>query len=91
MIVPLLLLVAGFAAHDAAATSIGAIGITSLAGAMLYGLHGDLRVSYAALVGIPAVVGVVGGSALQQRMSSAGLALAFAVLLAGIGVWLVVG
>lgn len=91
LIVPLLLLFAGFAAHDAAATSIGAIGITALAGAVLYGLHGELRLSYAALVGLPAVVGVIGGASLQQRISSSGLALAFAVLLVGIGVWLVVG
>lgn len=91
LIVPALMLLAGFAAHDAAATSIGAIGITALAGTFLYGLHGDLRPGYAVLVGIPAVAGVLAGTAAQQRLSSSGLALGFAVLLAGIGVWLVVG
>jgi len=91
VIVPLLLLLAAYTPHAAAATSLGAILLTSIAGALLYGLRGDVRPAYAALVGIPAVVGAVLGTGLQHRLSGRALTLAFAGLLAAIGVWLIAG
>ena len=42
-----------------------------------------------ALVGIPAVVGALVGTHVQQRLSGRALTLAFAGLLAVIGVWLI--
>jgi uncharacterized membrane protein YfcA len=42
-------------------------------------------------VGLPATVGVVGGAALQQRFSGRALTHAFALLLVGIGIWLIAG
>jgi uncharacterized protein len=86
IIVPLLLLVAGFTERPAMATSLGAIGITALAGVIGYALHGDVEWKYAALVGVPATLGAVAGTALQQRLASRWLALAFAAFLAVIGV-----
>ena len=91
VIVPLLLLVVGFGAREATATSLGAIVITALAGVTLYALRGKVDVGYAALVGLPAVGGAVLGTAAQQRLSGKSLTVAFALFLAGVGVWLLIG
>ena len=91
VIVPLLLLLAAYPPHEATATSLGAVAITALAGVVAYALRHDIRYSYAALVGLPATIGVIGGAALQQRFSGRALTLSFALLLVGIGVWLMVG
>ena len=91
VIVPLLLLVTSFAPHEAAATSLGAIAITAVAGVVAYALRHDIRYAYAALVGIPATIGAFGGATLQQRLSGRTLTFAFAALLLGIAVWLISG
>jgi len=88
VLVPLLLLVARYAERAAMATSLAAIGITALAGTIGYGLAGHVRPLEAALVGIPAAAGAISGTALQQRLRARALSLAFAALLAGIGVLL---
>jgi uncharacterized membrane protein YfcA len=90
VIVPLLILVAGFDQRTASGTSLAAIGITALVGAVTYGLHGEVKPGAAALVGIPAAFGAVGGTWLQQRLQARTLSLAFAVLLVAIAVRLVV-
>jgi uncharacterized membrane protein YfcA len=86
--VPLLLLLARFTERPAMATSLGAIGITALAGTIRYAFHGDVEWGYAALVGLPAAVGAIAGTAIQQRLQSRSLALAFAALLVVVGVLL---
>jgi uncharacterized membrane protein YfcA len=91
VIVPLLIMVAAFATREAAATSLGAIVITAVAGVTLYAVRGKVDVGYAALVGIPAMGGALLGAAAQQRASSRSLTVAFAVLLAAVGVWLITG
>lgn len=90
VIVPLLLLVAAWAARTATATSLAAIGITALSGVITYAFHGDVSVKYAALVGLPAAVGAVGGTTLQQRLRARTLELLFGVFLIGVAVWLFV-
>ena len=50
--------------------------------------HGDVEWGYAALVGLPASVGAVAGTAIQQRLATRSLALAFAALLVVVGVLL---
>ncbi len=91
VIVPLLIIVAAFGTREAAATSLGAIVITALAGVMLYALHGKVDVPYALLVGIPAMGGALIGSSAQTRISGRALTLAFAALLAAMGIWLIAG
>ena len=81
VIVPLLIMVARFQSRAAAGTSLAAIGITALAGTILYAFAGEVRVEYAALVGLPAAAGAILGTALQQRFSGRALQLAFALLL----------
>lgn len=91
VIVPLLIIGAAFGAKEATATSLGAIVITALAGVTLYALQGEVAVAYAALVGIPAMGGAIVGAAAQRRLSNHSLTVAFAVVLAAIGVWLLAG
>ena len=89
--VPLLILLLAFDGKVATGTSLAAIGITALAGTILYGFEGHVDVAYAALVGLPAAAGAVAGTAIQQRISARTLSLAFAALLASIAVWLLAG
>jgi uncharacterized membrane protein YfcA len=90
VIVPLLLLLLEFAQRRAAATSLAAILVSSIAGAVTYAFHGDVKPGAAMLIGIPAVVGVLGGTALQQRIPAQRLSYGFALLLAAVGIKLLV-
>jgi uncharacterized protein len=87
--VPLLVLLAGFAAREATAASLGAIILTALAGVALYALRGEVRVEYALLVGVPGAIGALAGTGLQQRISGRTLLLGFAALLVVLGLWLI--
>ena len=91
VIVPLLIMAAGFAPRAAAATSLAAIGITALAGTIGYGIAGEVHLWYGLLVGLPAGAGAIAGTVVQQRLTSRSLALSFSALLVGIGVWMLVG
>ena len=90
MIVPLLILLCRFEPRLATGTSLAAIGVIALAGVVVYGLRGEVDFGYAALVGLPAAVGAVFGTAFQQRVSQRALTLAFALFLVVIGVALLV-
>jgi uncharacterized protein len=89
IIVPLLVLV-GLTGRTATGTSLAAISLTAAAGATAYALHGDVKPGAAALVGIPAVFGVIGGVVLQQRLAGRTLTLGFALLLTAVGIRLLV-
>lgn len=86
--VPLLILAIGLPERVATATSLGAIGITALAGVIVYGLRGDVQIGYAAVVGLPAMVGALAGSSLQQRIRASTLTYAFAALIVAVAIWL---
>jgi hypothetical protein len=88
VIVPLLLLLCAWEARAATGTSLAAIGITALSGVIAYAVHGDVRVAYAALVGLPAAVSVAGATALQQRIHTRTIELLFAAFIIGVAVWL---
>jgi len=90
LIVPLLILAAGLPQRCAMGTSLAAIGITALAGSILYGFEGHVDLGHAALVGLPAAVGAVAGSTIQQRLPVRTLSFGFAALLVGVAVWLLV-
>jgi uncharacterized membrane protein YfcA len=90
VIVPLLVLVLHFGQRLATGTSLAAILVSSVAGAVTYALHGEVKPGAAALVGIPAVVGVLAGTALQQRIPVDKLAYGFALVLAVVGIRLLV-
>jgi uncharacterized protein len=90
LIVPLLILTAAFPERAASATSLAAIGLTALAGAVAYGIAGYLHFGHAALVGLPAAAGAVAGASLQQRLHVRTLTYAFAALLVGVAIWMLV-
>ena len=90
VMVPLLVLAAGFAMKPATATSLAAIGIIAAAGTITYAIHGEVHYADAMLVGLPGAVGALGGTWLQQRMAGRTLSLAFATLLLAIGIKLLV-
>ncbi len=90
VIVPLLVLFLAFDQRRASATSLAAILISSVAGATTYALHGEVKPGAAALVGIPAVAGVVIGAALQQHIPAQRLTIGFAILLTAVGARLLV-
>jgi uncharacterized membrane protein YfcA len=90
VVVPLLVLAAGYDERSATGTSLAAIGLIALAGTVSYSLRGEVDVGYAALLGLPAALGAVAGARLQQRLATRTLLLGLAVLLVTIGVYLVV-
>jgi uncharacterized membrane protein YfcA len=90
VVVPLLILLARYEARPAMATSLAAIGLIAFVGTITYAFHGELKPGAAAVVGLPAAVGAVLGTWLQQQLATRTLTLAFAALLAGIGIWLLV-
>jgi uncharacterized membrane protein YfcA len=90
IIVPLLLIVARWEIRSATASSLAAIGITAVAGVAAYVFHHDVEADYAVLLGIPAAAGALGGASLQQRVNARALSYAFAALLVGIAIELLV-
>jgi uncharacterized membrane protein YfcA len=89
VIVPFLL-ARGWAIKVATATSLAAIIATAVFGAIRYGWSGDVRFGDAALIGIPAVAGSLIGVRLQRNIPAAPLQIAFALLLAVIGLKLAI-
>jgi hypothetical protein len=90
VVVPLLILAAGFEERSAMATSLASIGLIAFAGTVSYALRGDVDFGYGLLLGLPAALGAVGGTVLQQRVAGPVLSYAFAGLLAATAVWLLV-
>jgi uncharacterized membrane protein YfcA len=88
--VPLLILLAGYEARVATATSLAAIGFTATFGAIAFGALGEVAWTEAAVVGLPAMAGVAVGTSLQQRVSSRALKLLFAAFLVAVAVRLLV-
>lgn len=89
VIVPLLVLWMAYDERTATGTSLTAIVIIAAAAALVQTLHGNVDAGNAALVGVPALAGVLAGTALQQRVSERMIAGAFASLLVASAVALV--
>jgi uncharacterized membrane protein YfcA len=81
VIVPLLVFWLGYGEREATGTSLAAIVIIAAYATLGQALYGNVDVGDAALVGVPALIGVVGGTALQQRLPERAVALLFAALL----------
>ena len=90
VMVPLLVLWLRFDEREAAATSLGAIVLIAAVAAGVQAAYGNVRVAEGLLVGIPAVGGVLLGPWLQQRLPLKWISLAFAALLTGVAVDLLV-
>ena len=89
VIVPLLVLWLAYDERSATATPLAAIIFIAAFGAAAQGLYGNVNVLDAALIGLPAVGGVVIGTWLQQRLSTRWISLLFAAVLVASAVELV--
>src|SRR3954452_18195234 len=81
VLVPLLILWLGYEAREATGTSLAAIPLIAALVAAAQGLNGNVHVKEGLIIGLPAIAGVVAGTALQQRVSTHVVAGCFAVLL----------
>jgi uncharacterized membrane protein YfcA len=90
VMVPLLVLWLSYDERAATATSLAAIGLIAAFAAGVQGLYGNVHVLDAALIGVPAVGGVLFGTWLQQRLRRRTITLMFAVVLVASAVELVV-
>jgi hypothetical protein len=86
LVVPFLMFLLGFDPRRATGTSLVAIAFTAAFGAVGFALLGDIHWEHAAIVGLPAVAGTVGGVWIQQRLSSRVHVVLFACLLVGIAI-----
>ncbi|MCW2999560.1 MAG: permease [Solirubrobacterales bacterium] len=91
VIVPLLILWLGYGEREATGTSLGAIIVIATVAAITHGAYGNLHVDDGLLIGIPAVAGVIAGTALQQRVEPRLVSLGFATLLVISAIDLLVG
>jgi len=91
IVVPLLIMVLGYSTRWATGTSLAAIGFTALFGMAAYGALGEVSWSDAALVGFPAVLGVLLGTWAQQRVPTRVLTLLLSLVLVAVAVRLFIG
>lgn len=89
VMVPMLALLLGFDTKVATATSLAAIIVTATVGVIAHGALGNVAWGYALLIGLPAVLGVLVGLWVKDRITTRSLTFAFAALLAGVAIWLV--
>src|SRR5690348_9348671 len=91
VIVPLLIFWFGYGERLATGTSLAAIVVIGLLGTLAQGgIYGNVHVVTGLLLSIPAAVGVVLGTAIQQRISQRTVSLLFAGLLVAVAIELIV-
>ena len=91
VIVPLLIFWFAFGDRLATGTSLGAIVLIGLLGAIAQGgIYGNVHVGTGLLLSIPAIGGVVLGTAIQQRISQRAVSLLFAALLVAVAIEMIV-
>src|SRR6478672_13189583 len=91
IIVPLLIFWFGYGERLATGTSLAAIVLIGALGAVAQGgIYGNVHIVTGLLLAIPAVIGVVMGTAIQQRIPQRAVSLLFAVLLVAVAIELIV-
>jgi uncharacterized membrane protein YfcA len=90
VMVPLLIFWIAYGEREATGTSLAAIGVIALLAAAGHGLYGNVDPGEAALVGVPAIAGVVLGTGLQQRLPERAVSLLFALLLVAVAIELAI-
>jgi uncharacterized membrane protein YfcA len=81
VIVPLLILWLGYAEREATGTSLAAIVVIAMLGVAGHAAYGNVDLWLGLLIAVPAVAGVVAGTAIQQRMPERAVSGVFALLL----------
>jgi uncharacterized membrane protein YfcA len=91
VIVPLLIFWFGYGERLATGTSLAAIVLIGLLGTLAQGgIYGNVHVATGLLLAIPAVGGVVAGTAIQQRIPQRAVSLLFAALLIAVAIELII-
>jgi uncharacterized membrane protein YfcA len=90
ILVPALVLWLGYGTREATGTSLGAIAIIAAAAMLTQGAYGNVHVDDGLLVGVPAIAGVLAGTALQQRIEPRRVSLLFSLLLAAVAITLLI-
>src|SRR6476469_5959272 len=91
VIVPILIRWFGFGERLATGTSLAAIVLIGLLGALAQGgIYGNVHLGTGLWLAIPAIGGILLGTALQQRISERTVSLLFALLLVVIAIELIV-
>nr|WP_210491326.1 sulfite exporter TauE/SafE family protein [Patulibacter sp. SYSU D01012] len=91
VMVPLMLLLLRLDERRATSASLGAIVLIAGAATLTQGAFGQVHLLEGVLVGLPALLGVLLGTALQQRIPARRVSLVFGVLLVAVAVTMVVG
>lgn len=91
VMVPLLVLLAGSAQHQAHATSLAAVIPIAAVGAATYWIHGEVHVGYALLFAAGSLIGAPIGARAMAKMSEARLRVVFGILVICMGLFLVIG
>jgi uncharacterized membrane protein YfcA len=91
VIVPLLIIWFAYGEREATGTSLAAIVVIALLAAIAQGAYGNVDLLEGALVGLPAVGGVLLGTSVQQRIPERAISLLFAALLVVVAIELLVG
>ena len=81
IIVPLLIVWFGYGEREATGTALGTILVIAPLAVALHGTQGNVDVAKGILIGVPAMVGVAAGAALQQRIPERAVSGLFALLL----------
>ncbi len=91
VIVPLLILLCGYGERLATGTSLAAIVLVGALGALAQGgIYGNVEIATGLWLAAPAVLGILAGTALQQRISQRAVSLLFAILLTAVAIELIV-
>jgi len=81
VIVPLLLLWMAYGEREATGTSLMAIAVIGTFAVVGHTIYGNVDYAKGVLIGLPAIAGVIAGTAVQQHVRPAAVSYAFAVLL----------
>ncbi len=91
IIVPLLILLSGYGERLATGTSLAAIVLVGALGALAQGgIYGNVEIATGLWLAVPAVLGIIAGTALQQRIPQRAVSLLFAILLTAVAIELIV-
>jgi uncharacterized membrane protein YfcA len=89
VIVPLLILWFGYGEREATGTSLAAIAIIAALAAIAHAAYGNVDLAKGLLIGLPAMAGVVAGTAVQQRIPPRGVSAVLGVLLVASAMFLI--
>ena len=90
VIVPMLIIWLAYGEREATGTSMMAIVAIAAVGVTLQAFYGNVDVSNAALIGVPAIGGAIAGTAIQQRVPERAISLLFAFVLVVVAIELII-